>query len=502
MGEFSKREIEIYDRIANLIGGEMVTIEFNIKDKSKLEFLLCSTLEEKQKVTKKKVKRFKKEIDNCSEEIAGYLLVLADIFDNGQYYLEQGNVTKSFISDYYDDLVQILVKENKDISDLYDLEDIITSNGYDYQLIVDYIFGVSNMYFYQYYKSLLDIPLDEPLSDEQIHLLNKKENTQKINATIQDYKKAIYSGYFEDCLKTMDEDGKPNMYYYSTLISNWRKQRSDEILQNPALFERIQLLQSYNNILSLLMKEIVGLFENIVKGVPNERLQNAIMNSINFKCDKISSSLDSIKNFAQIINHNINTNDFYLAIKIQNYCLLMFDDSVKLIEDQLFIRIHNSPLNEKFQSARKAIDDAIDFEKLKLLKELSESKLGEQTSISEAIGNSNEKSSNMSIDNSIVKNQVNPYPQVFSNVKSFQLFEKLFNQFKDGNSKMADFSFIYRKMVEDNYIFSHFKPQMFIEWVNKEPFKINLDKIKTLNECSTSQKINTYTTTKELIQIN
>ena len=63
-----------------------------------------------KKVTKKKVKRFKKEIDNCREEIAGYLLALADIFENGQYYLEQEEITKNFISDYYDDLVKTLAK--------------------------------------------------------------------------------------------------------------------------------------------------------------------------------------------------------------------------------------------------------------------------------------------------------------------------------------------------------------------------------------------------------
>lgn len=156
MEEFANKEIEITDKLASLIGGDLVTIEFNTKDKSKLEFLLCANQEEKQKVTKKKVKRFKKEIDNCREEIAGYLLALADIFENGQYYLEQEEITKNFISDYYDDLVKTLAKENNDISNLYDLEDIITSNGYDYQLIVDYIFGVSNMYFYQYYKLCLD----------------------------------------------------------------------------------------------------------------------------------------------------------------------------------------------------------------------------------------------------------------------------------------------------------------------------------------------------------
>jgi hypothetical protein len=95
----------------------------------------------------------------------------------------------------------------------------------------------------------------------------------------------------------------------------------------------------------------------------------------------------------------------------------------------------------------------------------------------------------------------NPHPQVFSNLKSFQLFEKLYFQFKDSNNKMADFSFIYRKMYNDAYILNHYKPQMFIGWINKEPYNISLDKIKTLNDCSTSQKVNTYTTTKELMQL-
>lgn len=95
----------------------------------------------------------------------------------------------------------------------------------------------------------------------------------------------------------------------------------------------------------------------------------------------------------------------------------------------------------------------------------------------------------------------NPHPQVFSNLKAFQLFEKLHNQFKDSNNKMADFSFIYRKMYNDKFILNHFKPQMFIGWINTEPYNINLDKIKTLNDCSTTQKVNTYTTTKELMQL-
>lgn len=188
MDEFVNKEIEITDRLVNLIGGEIVSIEFNIKDKSKLDYLLCSNFEDKQKITKKKVKRFKKEIDNCREEIAGYLIELADIFENGHYYLEQGNVTKYFISDYYDDLVQILVKENIDISEILDLEDLTTSYGFNYEFIQDYINGVCNMYFYQYYKLSLD-KTDKKVAEDEFEKVKKSRkifSSDKVDITYLD----------------------------------------------------------------------------------------------------------------------------------------------------------------------------------------------------------------------------------------------------------------------------------------------------------------------------
>lgn len=100
-----------------------------------------------------------------------------------------------------------------------------------------------------------------------------------------------------------------------------------------------------------------------------------------------------------------------------------------------------------------------------------------------------------------LKKLVNPYPQIFSNIASFNLFERLYEQFKDSKNQLADFSFIYRMMFNDGYILSHFKPQMFIDWIDNEPYKISLDKIKTMRDCSTEQKMRTYSNTKEIIQI-
>lgn len=94
----------------------------------------------------------------------------------------------------------------------------------------------------------------------------------------------------------------------------------------------------------------------------------------------------------------------------------------------------------------------------------------------------------------------NPHPQVFLNIEAYELFQKLFEAFKTSQSKLADFSFIYRKMYKDELILDSFKPQMFINWINRYPFNISLDKLKTLDNCSTLNKVQTYNIIKEALQ--
>lgn len=496
MEEFSKREIEIYDRIATLIGSDMVTIEFNIKDKSKLEYLLCSNFEEKQKVTQKKVKRFKTEIDNCREEIAGYLLALADIFDNGQYYLEQVNVTKNFISDYYDDLVQILVNEDKDISEILNLEDLITSYGFSYELIVDYIFGVSNMYFYQYYKLGLDTSTENTAPEEVQNQSNKKAIADSLKIPLQNEK-------MKSAVQELTDDILINMTY-------------NENLSNDSLFDTTN---EYANLKSIFLEEFNSRtaqypdYDYLLIANPDvnlEEWEKTEKEKLNSTFLKMVKDLNHKKTFffgCSFSNYEYNyTNrlnqfldNFYDATEQE-----FINDELEFLENILYDLQNSEGAHDGYSNS--GIDNflkAYDFISITGYNQylFSHNKKVEFLEIKKANFNVIKPILNKTLD-LIEIEAANPYPQVFSNLKAFQLFDKLFNQFKDSNSKMADFSFIYRKMVEDNYIFSHFKPQMFIEWVNKEPFKINLDKIKTLNDCSTSQKINTYTTTKELIQIN
>ena len=95
---------------------------------------------------------------------------------------------------------------------------------------------------------------------------------------------------------------------------------------------------------------------------------------------------------------------------------------------------------------------------------------------------------------------VNPHPGIFKDSKAFRLFEKLHNIYKDSKNLLADYSFIYRMMCEEGYILTSQKPEMFREWLCKEPFNIFLDnKFKALDRCKTDGKLNTYNIAKELI---
>lgn len=95
----------------------------------------------------------------------------------------------------------------------------------------------------------------------------------------------------------------------------------------------------------------------------------------------------------------------------------------------------------------------------------------------------------------------NPYPQIFPDAFSYRLFERLHNDYKNSTNLLADFSFIYRKMYELEHIVRYQKPEMFRDWLSKEPFNVILDnKFKTLDRCKTHTKETNFNTVIELVR--
>jgi hypothetical protein len=75
----------------------------------------------------------------------------------------------------------------------------------------------------------------------------------------------------------------------------------------------------------------------------------------------------------------------------------------------------------------------------------------------------------------------NPYPKIFVDAEAYLLFINLhaiFN-YKDSNTHLADYSFIYRQMHKDKLILDKFKPQQYINWLD-ETFGITIGNLKPL----------------------
>tara|TARA_R110000868_G_scaffold225161_2_gene477429 strand:+ start:289 stop:1122 length:834 start_codon:yes stop_codon:yes gene_type:complete len=87
----------------------------------------------------------------------------------------------------------------------------------------------------------------------------------------------------------------------------------------------------------------------------------------------------------------------------------------------------------------------------------------------------------------------NPYPHIFVNTDAFVLFNDLHSIYKDIENPLANYSFIYRQMSKDNLIKDTFKPEKFRDWINSEPYNLEVDtKLKTYDNCYTKEKYNTY----------
>jgi hypothetical protein len=87
----------------------------------------------------------------------------------------------------------------------------------------------------------------------------------------------------------------------------------------------------------------------------------------------------------------------------------------------------------------------------------------------------------------------NPNPDIFVDLDAYIIFRKLHFIFKDSKHKLADYSFIYRKMSLDQLIHGSCKPEIFRKWINAEPYLAEAEPtLKTYDNCKTDIKENIY----------
>jgi hypothetical protein len=94
--------------------------------------------------------------------------------------------------------------------------------------------------------------------------------------------------------------------------------------------------------------------------------------------------------------------------------------------------------------------------------------------------------------NSKDNKQVNPFPRIFIDSRAYNLFEKLKDSlcFQE-RTLLADYSFLYRSLYKDKFIYEGVVESEFRTFL-EENYGVVLDKLKTLNNCTTIRKSKIY----------
>jgi len=95
----------------------------------------------------------------------------------------------------------------------------------------------------------------------------------------------------------------------------------------------------------------------------------------------------------------------------------------------------------------------------------------------------------------------NPHPNIFVDKFSFDLFEILFDLYKNNENKNANFSFVYHQMLKDKKIQEYCKAEMFRDWLNKQPYMMNIEELfKSSSKALTEKKIDNYNSLRDVLK--
>jgi len=82
------------------------------------------------------------------------------------------------------------------------------------------------------------------------------------------------------------------------------------------------------------------------------------------------------------------------------------------------------------------------------------------------------------------KDSKNLYPRIFITNEAYMVFHNLLTEFKVSKQILADYSFVYHKMVKDNLIYPSVRHKEYFKMLGD--FDINIDRIKSVHELGNS----------------
>ena len=92
--------------------------------------------------------------------------------------------------------------------------------------------------------------------------------------------------------------------------------------------------------------------------------------------------------------------------------------------------------------------------------------------------------------------KTNPYNRIFVNDYSYNLFNELSQTI---SNPLADYSFIYRKMINDKFIYESVGESEFRRFLSSN-YEVEIDKMKQLHICTTEIKERLYAMIKDVKQ--
>lgn len=200
---------------------------------------------------------------------------------------------------------------------------------------------------------------------------SQQPETPQKNKEIEQYLQSYKQSCFSSVIDKQDNNKQNNILFYSKVTADVLEQRNKDLLSNEILKERSNLLSDYNKHLYYLTGHTMQLFKAV--NDYSKTSDNGYFTKIKIIEDNIFNCLGNIKDIAKVIKHNIINDEVGIAQKIKDYCILMFDDCIDLLNKRFGVDIYKSPMNVHFENVKQEFINSINYAELKIIDDLRKS---------------------------------------------------------------------------------------------------------------------------------
>ncbi|MGR7813222.1 hypothetical protein [Lacinutrix undariae] len=174
MGEYSKIELTLLEKLTEAIDAFIETNTYSQKDKDKMMFVSCVNEDEKHDFTKSEIKKMQKKLAKCSPDIAGYLTCYINPstldLDGDSIYDYRKRLVRNFLSIEINDVLEVLKSKFKTLKSIEEVYESFWE-----EVIEDGEYGIDNKFMNHFIKYMA---IAERLNTFKSFLQYHKEETE------------------------------------------------------------------------------------------------------------------------------------------------------------------------------------------------------------------------------------------------------------------------------------------------------------------------------------